>query len=84
MPKHVQIYTTDYCPYCHAAKALLRAENISFEEIDASDPDIRRKLLDQTGRRTVPQIFFGDTPIGGFDDLSYLKQSGKLWEELKE
>jgi len=82
--KTIRIYTTSYCPYCTAAKSLLRAENLSFEEIDASDVKTRHMLVTLTGRRTVPQIFFGDESIGGFDELNRLKQSGALYSALSK
>lgn len=83
--KPVRIYTTAYCPYCHAAKALLNQEGIAFEEIDAAgDLALRRELVAKTGRRTVPQIFFGEQSIGGFEELRTLEQSGKLAAALKD
>ena len=67
----VRIYTTNYCGYCHAAKALLQQRGVAFQEIDcSSDPATRKWLIDQTGQRTVPQIFIGGVPVGGFSDLS--------------
>lgn len=75
----VEIYTTTYCPYCHAAKRLLRSKNVPFEELDVTDDDARRSwLVEKTGRRTVPQIFIDGTPVGGFDDLSALDKAGRL------
>jgi len=66
----VDVYTTKTCPYCFAAKGLLTERGISFNEHDVSfDPSMRIKLMDKTGRRTVPQIFFNDQHIGGFTDL---------------
>lgn len=75
----VRIYTTNYCGYCRAAKALLQKKGVAFEEVDCSDdPDKRAWLVDTTGMRTVPQIFLGGVPVGGFDDLSALDKSGEL------
>ena len=75
----VRIYTTNYCGYCHAAKALLQQRGVAFEEIDcSSDPATRKWLIDQTGQRTVPQIFIGGVPVGGFSELSGLDRAGKL------
>jgi len=66
----VDMYTTQTCPYCFAAKSLLSEKGISFNELDVSfDPAMRKNLMDKTGRRTVPQIFFNDQHIGGFTDL---------------
>ena len=79
MPK-VTIYTTAFCPYCHAAKALLNKKGIAYSEIDVSyDPDERRRMTARAnGRRTVPQIFIGQSHVGGFDDLYDLDQRGGL------
>ena len=75
----VEIYTTQTCPYCHRAKALLAQKGVAFLEVDVStDPDMRRKLLDRTGRRTVPQIFINDKSVGGYDDIAALDRAGKL------
>ena len=75
----VRIYTTNYCGYCHAAKALLQQRGVAFEEIDcSSDPATRKWLIEQTGQRTVPQIFIGGVPVGGFSELSALDRAGKL------
>ena len=75
----VVIYTTNYCSYCRAAKALLSSKNISFEEIDVSDdPDRRVKMERLSQRRTVPQIFIEGVAIGGFDNLRQLELTGGL------
>jgi glutaredoxin 3 len=79
MAVDVKIYTTTYCGYCHAAKSLLGQRGVPFVEIDCTnDPDTRKWLIDQTGQRTVPQIFIGDVPVGGFNELSRLDRGGKL------
>jgi glutaredoxin 3 len=79
MPK-VTIYTTAFCPYCHAAKALLKKKGIAYSEIDVSyDPDERKRMTARAnGRRTVPQIFIGQSHVGGFDDLHDLDRRGGL------
>lgn len=78
-PSPVRVYTTQVCPYCVAAKNLLKRREIAFEEIDVSrDAEKRVWLLEQSGQRTVPQIFIGDRAIGGFTELSALDQSGEL------
>jgi glutaredoxin 3 len=79
MPK-VTIYTTSLCPYCQAAKALLKRKDVAFQEIDVSyDPDERKRMMDRAdGRRTVPQIFIGSMHVGGSDDLHALERDGKL------
>ncbi|MFO1242096.1 MAG: glutaredoxin 3 [Rickettsiales bacterium] len=76
----ITIYTTPICPYCNRAKDLLKAKGASYKEIDvSSDPSIRDAMVAKAGgRRTVPQIFIGDTHVGGFDDLSALDKAGKL------
>lgn len=81
--KPVRVYTTLICPYCVRAKLLLRERGIAFEEIDVTrDQEARMWLVEKTGRRTVPQIFIGDEPIGGFDDLRELDRSGELAKKL--
>ena len=75
----VVIYTTNYCPYCAAAKALLRSKNIQFEEIDVTnDPAKRAEMERLSQRRTVPQIFIDGKPIGGYDDARDLDAVGEL------
>lgn len=79
----VKIYTTSYCPYCHAATALLTSKKVEFTEIDVTGDDAaRRDLMTRTGRRTVPQVFIDGQSIGGYDDLSALDRSGRLDELL--
>lgn len=76
----VIIYTTRICPYCVRAKALLRKKGVSYEEIDVTNDDQKRAWLVTAagGRRTVPQIFINDQPIGGFDDMWALDRAGEL------
>jgi glutaredoxin 3 len=75
----VKIYTTQICPYCVAAKKLLAARSIPYEEVDVTGDDAKRAwLLETTRRRTVPQIFIGGQAIGGYDDLAALDRSGEL------
>lgn len=76
----VVVYATLLCPYCHRAKALLRKKGINFTEIDVSmDVEKRAEMLKRAhGRHTVPQIFIGETHVGGCDDLHALEASGKL------
>jgi glutaredoxin 3 len=82
----VTIYTTMYCPYCHSAKALLKRKGVSFDEIDVSfDAEERRRMSDKAGgRRTVPQIFVGDTYVGGSDELQALERQGGLDQLLAQ
>jgi glutaredoxin 3 len=75
----VTIYTTPTCPYCIAAKALLRNKGVTFNEIGVEgDRAAASALAERTGRRTVPQIFIGTTHVGGFDDLAALDGAGAL------
>jgi len=79
MASEVRIYTTSYCGYCHAAKSLLAQRGATFQEIDCTDdPATRKWLIEQTGQRTVPQIFIGGVAVGGFSELSALDRAGKL------
>ncbi|WP_373355478.1 glutaredoxin 3 [Pseudoroseicyclus sp. CXY001] len=78
--KTVEIYTTPTCGYCQAAKRLLSQKGVSYAEVDvAADPDRRAEMVQRAkGGRTVPQIFIGDTHVGGCDDLYALDRAGKL------
>ncbi len=78
MAKKIEIYTTNYCPYCTAAKNLLKSKNVQFTEIDVTDDEpMREKLVKMTGRETVPQILADGNLIGGYDDLALYYQAGK-------
>jgi len=79
VPK-ITIYTTPICPYCVRAKQLLKKKGAPFEEVDVfMDEDARAEMMDKSrGARTVPQIFIGDTYVGGCDDLYALDGEGKL------
>jgi glutaredoxin 3 len=75
----VTIYTKFMCPYCVRALSLLRAKGASIDEIDgASDPVVRGEMNQRSGRNTFPQIFIGDTHVGGCDDLLALEARGGL------
>ncbi len=75
----VVIYTTSYCPYCTGAKSLMRAKNVSFEEIDVTRDSAKRAEMERRSQRwTVPQIFIDGTPIGGYDDARQLDATGEL------
>jgi len=76
----VEVYTTPYCPYCIAAKDLLKRKGVAFTEIDVTgQPEQRAKMVERAnGRYTVPQIFIGATHVGGCDDLYALEEDGKL------
>ncbi|HTM77067.1 MAG TPA: glutaredoxin 3 [Devosia sp.] len=75
----VEIYTTPTCPYCHAAKSLLNDKGADYTEITVLDPDLRAAMTERAhGRRTVPQIFIGQTHVGGYDDMAALERAGGL------
>tara|TARA_B100000925_G_scaffold278970_1_gene248268 strand:+ start:536 stop:793 length:258 start_codon:yes stop_codon:yes gene_type:complete len=76
----IEIYTTSFCPFCHAAKKLLNQKGASFFEISLTDePHLRERMVDRAGgRRSVPQIFINNTHIGGCDDLYALDAKGGL------
>jgi glutaredoxin 3 len=75
----VEIYTTPTCPYCHAAKVLLREKGVDYNEISVIEPELRQKMTERAhGRRTVPQIFIGDVHVGGYDDMAALDRQGGL------
>ena len=76
----VRMYTTQVCPYCLRAKALLKQRGVAqIEEVRVDlDPVERDRMIELTGRRTVPQIFIGETHVGGCDDLVALDQRGGL------
>jgi glutaredoxin 3 len=76
----VKMYTTQVCPFCVRAKALLKQRGVSdIDEVRVDlDPQERQRMVDLTGRRTVPQIFIGDVYVGGCDDLVALDHRGGL------
>jgi len=78
--KLVKMYTTQVCPYCVRAKALLQQRGVqAIEEVRVDlQPAERDRMIELTGRRTVPQIFIGDTHVGGCDDLIALDRTGGL------
>ena len=81
----VKMYTTQVCPYCIRAKQVLRSKGVNeIEEIRVDlDPQARVKMMEITGQRTVPQIFIGDTHVGGHDDLVALDGRGGLMPLLQ-
>ena len=80
MNTRVLMYSSGTCPYCTMAERLLKAKGVdAIEKIRIDlDPRQRGEMMQKTGRRTVPQIYIGDTHVGGFDDLSELDREGKL------
>ena len=83
-PPKVVMYSTSWCPYCTRARRLLEEKGVAFEEIDVdARPEARSEMIARSGRRTVPQIFIGETHVGGSDDLHALEASGRLDPLLK-
>jgi len=75
----VVMYTTSWCPYCDRARRLLESKGASVAEVDIeSTPGKREEMRTRSGRNTVPQIFIGDTHVGGSDDLAALEAQGRL------
>jgi glutaredoxin 3 len=76
----IEIYTTRYCSYCLAAKALLQRKGVPYTEVDVTgDPQRRKQMIERAnGRMTVPQIFIGTNHVGGSDELYALDRAGKL------
>jgi len=79
MSAQVLIYSSDYCPYCIRAKALLAQKQAAVKEICVDGkPELRSEMMQKAGRRSVPQIWIGQRHIGGCDDLYALERSGQL------
>lgn len=80
MSAHVLMYTTEVCPYCKSAKKLLAERGVTaIEEVRVDlDPERREEMMQKTRRRTVPQIYIGETHVGGCDDLYALDAAGEL------
>jgi glutaredoxin 3 len=75
----VRIYTTRWCGYCTAARALLDEKGVHYDVIDVgNDANLRQEMVKLSGGRTVPQIFIDSQPVGGYDDIAALEGSGKL------
>ena len=75
----VIMYTRGFCGYCSAARKLLQSKGVEFTDLDTTlNAKLRREMMDRSGRQTVPQIFIGDTHVGGYDDLAALDKAGKL------
>lgn len=83
--KPVRLFTTQFCPYCVMAKRLLQRKGAAYEEVPVDGDSAKREEMTRiTGRRTVPQIFIGETHVGGFDDLAALDRDGRLDSLLKD
>ena len=76
----VTMYLTGSCPYCHMAERLLATKGVAIIDKVRVDlePERRAEMMERTGRRTVPQIYIGETHVGGYDDLAALDRAGKL------
>ena len=83
--KNIVIYTGPSCNYCDAAKRLLTRNNVTFKEIDVATVDgaMDEMIIKANGKRTIPQIFFDDQHIGGYDEVRALEKENKLQEMLK-
>lgn len=80
----VRVYSKKNCPYCVRAKALLDKKGVAYEEIDVEgNDDLRIWLAEASGQKTVPQIFVGERPLGGFSDIDALEKQGKLEPVLR-
>jgi glutaredoxin 3 len=78
-PPRVEVYGTEFCSYCAAARLLLKRKGVAYEDIVVSgNREAREEMERRSGRRTVPQIFIDGRPIGGFDELNALERSGEL------
>jgi len=77
--KSIVMYSRAACPFCVAARNMLRSKDVFWTEVSLdAEPDKRAEMISRTGRKTVPQIFIGDFHVGGFDDLNALEQAGDL------
>jgi len=77
--KKVEFYSADWCPFCMRAKALLDSRGIEYEEVNVDRiPGFREKLVEMTGRMTIPQIIIDGEPVGGYDDIAALDRAGEL------
>jgi len=84
MDASVVMYSTRFCPFCMRARSLLDGKGIEYADIAVDEqPQLRREMMQRSGRQTVPQIWIGEQHIGGFDDLVLLERQGRLDELLK-
>ena len=79
------IYSSILCQYCHAAKALFNKLNLEYKEILIdNNPTVKKQMINLSNRNTVPQIFFGDKHVGGYDDLQKLNKEGLIFNLINE
>jgi glutaredoxin 3 len=84
MTAEVTMYSTRFCPYCMRARMLLDSKNMSYKDIGVdAEPGLRREMMNLSGRSSVPQIWIGDTHVGGYDEMAALERQGRLEELLK-
>ena len=84
MSATIVMYSTRFCPFCVRARSLLDSKAVGYTDIGVDNqPQLRRKMMQRSGRTTVPQIWVGEKHVGGFDDLVRLEQLGQLDELLK-
>ena len=84
MSHAVTMYSTRFCPYCIRARMLLESKNVDYTDIGVdAQPELRREMMEKSGRRTVPQIWIGDRHVGGYDDLAALERRGELDDLLQ-
>ncbi|MBP6682997.1 MAG: glutaredoxin 3 [Halioglobus sp.] len=79
MSTQVVMYSTRFCPYCMRARALLDGKGVSYTDIGVDGrPELRRQMVERSGRYTVPQIWIGEQHVGGYDDIALLDRQGRL------
>lgn len=79
MTQKIEIYSSDYCPFCMRAKSLLKSKGAAFKEHNVDGkPKVKQEMVQKSGRHTVPQIWIGATHVGGCDELFALERAGKL------
>ncbi|MCB1675301.1 MAG: glutaredoxin 3 [Halioglobus sp.] len=79
MSVEVIMYSTRFCPYCVRARQLLDRKGVAYTDIDVGgQAQLRREMMQRSGQYTVPQIWIGDTHVGGYDDLAHLERQGAL------
>ncbi len=82
---NVKMYSTGSCPYCVMAERLLTSKGAAIDKVRVDlEPQRRSEMMELTGRRTVPQIYIGETHVGGYEDLAALDHAGKLDEMLRQ
>lgn len=85
MASPVSMYSTRFCPFCIRARMLLEGKDIAYTDIRVDrQPELRREMMDKSGRHTVPQIWVGDVHVGGYDELARLERSGQLDQLLQQ